>query len=334
MQSPLNLTIENWKEALPDHPKFRGEQIFSWLNKGVTFEEMSNLPKSLRDELIANFKEPFPTLAKKQVSKDGTIKYLWRLSDGETIESVAMTYNFGISACLSTQVGCKMNCAFCATAKCGFTRNLDSSEILGQLLAMGRDLGQMPSRVTLMGMGEPLDNWENVHKFLQLAHEPKGLNMSYRSTSISTCGLREGLQKLREAKLPITLSISLHAPDNETRSKLMPANKSLSVEELISFCKTYYDELCRRICIEYVMMDGVSDHEWQARQLAKLLSKLNCYVNLIGYNEVDSLEFKTSSQCSIKKFAEILSSCGVTVTVRRKLGSDIKAACGQLRAAE
>ncbi|MCL2545568.1 MAG: 23S rRNA (adenine(2503)-C(2))-methyltransferase RlmN [Oscillospiraceae bacterium] len=329
----LCLTLEDWRNALPDEPKFRAAQIFGWLHKGMDFDDMSNLPKALREWLKSRFGSAFPIMEDKQTSHDGTRKYLWRMQDSEKVESVAMQYSYGWSACLSVQVGCRMDCAFCATAKNGFTRNLSSGEILGQLLGMARDIGSMPSKLTLMGMGEPLDNWNNVLAFLQLAHNPDGLNMGYRHMSLSTCGLSKGLEQLLQAALPITLSISLHAPDDATRSKLMPCNKAMGVEQLIDFAKIYNDETGRRVSLEYVMIQGVTDADTQAAMLAKLLSGFAAHVNLIGLNAVTDSVYRPSDKAQVKRFAALLERRGVQVTVRRKLGEDIDAACGQLRAA-
>jgi len=330
----LSMTRDDWQAFLPDEPAFRAAQIFGWLHKGVDFDDMSNLPKALRERLTGHFGNAFPVMAGKQISRDGTRKYLWLMTDGETVESVAMQYNYGWSACLSVQVGCRMGCAFCATAKNGFTRNVLSGEILAQLLGMARDIGTMPSKLTLMGMGEPLDNWDNVLAFLRLAHSPEGLNMGYRHMSLSTCGLPEGLELLRQAALPITLSISLHAPDDAARGALMPCNKAMGVQQLIDFAKIYNDETGRRVSLEYVMIQGVTDSDAQAAALAKLLDGLAMHVNLIGLNAVTDSPYRPSDKAQVKRFADALERARVQVTVRRRLGEDIDAACGQLRAAE
>ncbi len=334
MSAALSMTPEAWQTWMKQagQPAFRAGQVFGWLHKGVDFAEMSNLPKALRDALAAEFGAVFPQLSQKQVSSDGTVKYLWRMADGQCVESVAMRYKYGVSACLSSQVGCRMGCAFCATAKNGLTRDLTAGEILGQLLAMGREGGQMPVKLVLMGMGEPLDNVDNVLAFLQLAHEPRGLNMSYRHMSLSTCGLEKGLQRLLESKLPLTLSVSLHAPDDETRSAIMPSNRALGVDKLINYIKMYSEETGRRVTVEYVMIQGVTDFDSQADRLAAFFRHTPIHVNLIALNTVEGSDLRPTERRSIEAFAARLAAKGVNTTVRRTLGDDIDAACGQLRA--
>ena len=312
-------------------PAFRGKQIFVWLHKGVTsFDDMTNLSKSLREKLKEHYFITVPKVERKLVSQiDGTIKYLWRLDDGNCIETVLMKYKHGNSVCISTEVGCKMGCVFCASTQAGFVRRLKASEILDHVLFTQIDSGEPISNIVLMGIGEPLDNYDNVMKFLHLVNHPDGMNIGMRHISLSTCGLVEQIDRLAESDLQLTLSVSLHAPDDETRNKLLPINRSTGVEKLMKACRAYFEKTGRRISFEYAMIDGVNDSDWQADLLAKYLKGMPGHVNLIGLNDIKESPLKPSKR--VAAFQKRLESRGVTATVRRKLGSDIDAACGQLR---
>lgn len=315
-------------------PSFRAKQIYDWLHKKcvASFDEMTNISKDLIAKLNYNFVIFSCTIEKKLVSKyDNTVKYLFSLPDGEYLECVVMDYKYGHTICVSTQVGCKMECAFCASGIGGFKRQLAPSEILGQIYAAQRDLGLRISRIVLMGMGEPLDNYDNVMKFLELVSDEKGLNIGMRHISLSTSGIVPRIYDLLEQKLQLTLSVSLHAPNDEIRSKIMPVNKSWNVAELLKACKVYADTTSRRISFEYAMMNGVNDTPECAEELARRLKGILCHINLIPANEVPEKGHKRSNDSDIQKFKAILEKSGHTVTVRRTLGSDINASCGQLR---
>ncbi len=314
-------------------PGYRADQVFKWLSGGVrSFDEMSNLPAGLRSELDEKFYITSPTVARKQVSAiDGTIKYLWALSDGNCVESVVMSYEHGNTVCVSSEVGCRMGCAFCASTIGGLVRPLEPSEILDQVLFSQMDSGRRISNIVLMGIGEPLDNFDNVIKFLKIVNHPAGMNIGMRHISLSTCGLTEKVDKLGTLHLQLTLSVSLHAPDDETRNKIMPVNKNCGVDRLFETCQRYFNETGRRISFEYAMIDGVNDSDYHAELLARRLRGTGSHVNLIPLNNVEESPLKASPPERIKKFTDILASKGITVTVRRKLGSDIDASCGQLR---
>ena len=324
--------IEEELAALGE-PKYRAKQIFTWLHRGARdFDEMSNLPKALREKLKSEYRLYRPRVLKKQESQiDGTIKYLWELSDGNAVETVVMSYKHGNTVCVSSQVGCRQGCAFCASTIGGLVRNLTASEILDEVLFSQLDSGLPISNIVLMGIGEPLDNFDNVMRFLELVNHPKGMNIGMRHISLSTCGLIERFADLAERDLQLTLSVSLHAPDDETRSKLMPANRGRGVEALMDACRRYYDKTGRRISFEYAMIDGVNDTERHARLLAKEAKSLAAHVNLIPLNHVEERQFRPSTQGHMKAFIKILEDEGVNVTVRRRLGSDVDASCGQLR---
>lgn len=315
------------------YPAFRGKQIAGWLDKGVlSIDQMTNLPQALREQLKTQFVIPGVSILRKQQSAlDETVKYLFELSDGETIESVLMCYHHGWSQCLSTQVGCRMGCSFCATGMGGLFRNLAPSEMMAQIEAAERDRGIRVSSIVLMGMGEPLDNYDNVLRFLQMLSEPGGVHIGMRHVSLSTCGLVDQIYRLMEENLQITLSISLHAPNNEIRSKLMPINRRYPVEDLLKACKKYGEVTGRRISFEYAMIDGVNDSDACAQELALRLRGILCHVNLIPINEVKGKEHKRSSKQRLQQFSHILEQQGLNVTVRRTLGADINASCGQLR---
>lgn len=314
-------------------PKYRAKQIFSWLGRGVRdFDAMSDLPKPLRDKLGAEFDLYRPKVLSKQVSKlDGTIKYLWELYDGNAVETVVMSYKHGNTVCVSSQVGCRQGCAFCASTIGGLVRGLRPSEILDEVMFSQIDSGKPISNIVLMGIGEPLDNFDNVMRFLELVNHPQGMNIGMRHISLSTCGITEKFDELAERDLQITLSVSLHAPDDETRSRIMPANRGRGVDELMKCCRRYYEKTGRRISFEYAMIDGVNDTEYHARLLAKHARSLCAHVNLIPLNHVEEREFKPSTAGHMKAFIKILEDNGVNVTVRRKLGGDVDASCGQLR---
>lgn len=312
-------------------PAFRAKQVFTWLHRGVTsFEDMTNLSKPLREKLAERCFITAPTVARKQESRlDGTIKYLWELSDGNCIETVLMQYHHGNTVCISSQVGCRMGCAFCASTIAGKVRDLRPSEMLDQVLFTQLDSGREVSNIVLMGIGEPLDNMENVLRFLELVNHPDGMNIGMRHISLSTCGVLPGIDALAEKELQLTLSVSLHAPDSETRSRIMPVNRAYDVELLFDACHRYFQRTGRRISFEYAMIDGVNDNDWQADLIAKKLRGMPGHVNLIPLNDVVESPYKPSRR--IAAFQKRLESHGVTATVRRSLGGDIDASCGQLR---
>ncbi|MBQ9415022.1 MAG: 23S rRNA (adenine(2503)-C(2))-methyltransferase RlmN [Clostridia bacterium] len=314
-------------------PAFRAGQIRSWLDRGVTdFSQMGNLPLSLREQLANEYMIPSVTVQKKWVSAlDGTIKYLFALSDGELIESVLMQYHHGYSQCLSTQVGCRMGCTFCATGQEGLVRNLLPAEMLAQIEAAQVDAGVRVSSLVLMGMGEPLDNFDNVMRFLEMVNEEGGVQIGMRHISLSTCGLVDQIERLQEKNWQLTLSVSLHAPNDELRQQLMPIAKKWSVDELLAACRRYADATGRRVSFEYAMVDGVSDSDACARELAAKLRGTLCHVNLIPVNPVKGTPYRRSHAKRLESFCRILQQGGVNVTVRRTLGADIEASCGQLR---
>ena len=333
MQDLKSMTLEEMTAALKamGQPSFRGKQVFTWLHKGVTsFDEMTNLPKDLRDKLKSEFTLTVPKVARKQMSKqDGTIKYLWELSDGNCIESVLMRYHHGNTVCISSQVGCRMGCAFCASTVAGKVRDLTPAEMLDQVLFTQLDSGLEISNIVLMGIGEPMDNLDTVLRFLELVNHPDGMNIGMRHISLSTCGVIPGIRRLADLGLQLTLSVSLHAPDSETRSKIMPVNRAYDVEALFDACHDYFKKTGRRISFEYAMIDGVNDQDWQADLIAAKLKGMPGHVNLIPLNDVVESPFKPSKR--IAAFQKRLESHGITATVRRSLGGDIDASCGQLR---
>lgn len=315
-------------------PAFRAKQVWQWIQeKGVmSFDLMTNLSKDLREKLKDEFIICGCEVEKKSVSAlDSTVKYLFKLYDGEFIESVLMKYKYGYSLCVSTQVGCRMNCAFCATGVGGFVRNLNASEILSQIHAAQNDMNIRVSHIVLMGMGEPMDNYDNVIKFLMLVNDDTGLNLGMRNISLSTCGIIPGIEKLAKEDLQLTLSVSLHASNDEIRSRLMPVNRKYGVDELLKACKAYADRTSRRISYEYAMFGGVNDTDECAKELAEKLKGTLAHINLIPANDVTESGLKSSTPERIKRFAQILENSGRNVTVRRSLGGDIDASCGQLR---
>jgi len=314
-------------------PAFRAKQVYSWLHKGVrSYDEMTNLPKSLRDVLSEKYPIHPPKVVRKQESaKDGTIKYLWQLQDGNCVETVLMRYRYGSTVCISTEVGCGMGCAFCASTIGGLVRRLEPYEMLDEVLFTQVDSGQTVSHVVLMGIGEPLDNFDNVMRFLELVNSPEGLNISMRHISLSTCGLVPKIDALAQRKLQLSLAISLHGPNDEIRGRLMPVNRAYPMDQLLAACRRYYAATSRRIHFEYAMIDGVNDSEDNAKELLQRLKGLPAHVNMIPLNHVEESPLKPSSRAAVAKFQKILEAGGVTATVRRTLGGDIDASCGQLR---
>lgn len=331
----LSLTLPEVEALILElgEPKYRAKQIYGWITKGVWGEEMRNIPKKLTEKLATVCEFRLPKVKLKLESKlDGTKKYLFELIDGECIESVFMKYEHGNTLCISSQVGCRMGCKFCASTILGRVRDLTPSEMLGQIIAAEKDTGERISNVVMMGIGEPLDNYDNTVKFLRLVSSPDSLNIGLRHISVSTCGLVNGIDKLAKENLPITLSISLHAYDNEVRSSIMPVNKKYGIEELLTACHRYYEATGRRISFEYTLISGKNDTEEGATRLASVLKKYmhtNIHVNLIPLNEVKETGLETSK--NVNNFKNKLLSLGVNATVRRRLGSDINASCGQLR---
>ena len=314
-------------------PKFRTKQVVLWLKKGVTdFVQMNNIPKDLKEFLKRSCYISVANIEKKLISMyDDTVKYLFKFHDGECVESVVMKYNHGYSICVSTQVGCKMGCTFCATGKSGFARSLTPSEILNQIETAQKDLNIRISNIVLMGMGEPLDNFENVVKFLRLVSSEDNLNIGLRHITLSTCGIVPKIYELADLKMPVTLSVSLHAPNDQIRSQTMPVNRKYPIKQLLEGCKYYFNTTKRRVSFEYAMIDGVNDSDANAKELAKVLSVLPCHVNLIPVNSVKGTGYKKSSKQRQQAFIDILATKGITATVRRTLGSDINASCGQLK---
>ncbi len=314
-------------------PAFRGKQIYTWLHQGVrSYEEMTNLPKALRVQLAQS--HPFypPQVVRKQESKaDGTIKYLWKLSDGNCVETVLMRYHYGNTVCISTEVGCRMGCAFCASTLGGLVRRLEPQEMLDQVLFTQVDSGLPISHIVLMGIGEPLDNFENVLRFLELVNSEDGMNISMRHISLSTFGLVPKIDELAKRKLQLTLSVSLHAPSDEIRNTIMPVNKAYPTEDLLAACRRYYAATNRRISFEYAMIHGVNDRPEDAKLLLKRLKGLPAHMNLIPLNHVEESPLKPSTKAAVALFQKILEDGGVSATVRRTLGGDIDASCGQLR---
>ena len=319
--------------AAMGEPGYRAKQIFTWLGRGAeSFDEMTNLSKPLREALDSLYFINKPTVARKQISRlDGTIKYLWRLRDGNCVESVVMQYHHGNTVCISSEVGCPMGCKFCASTIGGLVRRLEPSELLDQVLFSQLDSGLAISNIVLMGIGEPLDNFDNVMRFLELVNSPDGMNIGMRHISLSTCGVIPGIRRLAELGLQLTLSVSLHSPDDESRSKIMPVNRRWPVDTLLSACRDYFAKTGRRISFEYTMISGVSDSPEQAQLLAKKLAGMGAHVNMIPLNNVTESGLHTSSRQAIRRFQTILEENGITATLRRTLGSDIDASCGQLR---
>ena len=330
-----DLTFEELEEFLVGmgERKFRAKQIFAWLHRGVTsFDEMTDLSVALRKKLAEVSFVSTAEIERLLVSKiDGTRKYLFRLGDGNMVESVAMYYKHGISVCISCQVGCRMGCKFCASTIGGLVRSLTAGEILNQVLFVQKDIGERISNIVMMGIGEPMDNFDNVIKFLKNVNDEHGINIGYRHISLSTCGVVPNIERLMEYALPITLSISLHAPTDEIRSAIMPVNRAYPVDELLAVCRKYTERTGRRISFEYSVINGVNDSEECAKILASKLKGMLCHVNLIPVNNVEENDFKKPSADKIRRFMSVIDKYNIPVTVRRELGSDISASCGQLR---
>ena len=330
-----SMTLAEVTAALKEmgQPAFRGKQVYTWLHKGVrTYDEMSNLSKDLRSALAQKYPIAAPEVVRKQESaRDGTIKYLWRLSDGNCVETVLMRYNYGNTVCISTEVGCRMGCAFCASTIGGLVRKLEPYEMLDEVLFTQIDSGLPISRIVLMGIGEPLDNFDNVMRFLELVNSLEGMNISMRHISLSTCGLVPKIDELAERKLQISLAISLHGPNDTIRDKIMPVNKAYPIDVLLAACRRYFEATSRRIHFEYAMIDGVNDREEDAKELLRRLKGLPAHFNLIPLNHVEESPLKPSSKAAVARFQKILEDGGITATVRRTLGGDIDASCGQLR---
>ena len=335
MKNIKDYNLEELKQEMENigEKKFRAEQIFKWLyqEKVKSFDEMTNLSLELRDKLKENYTMCNFKILKKQESKDGTIKYLFDVLDGNAIETVLMSYHHGYSLCVSSQIGCKMGCKFCASTGIDFIRNLSSGEIIEQILAVEQDEKVRISNVVFMGIGEPLDNYDNVINAIHILNNQKGLSIGARHISISTSGLVPKIYKLAEENIPCTLSISLHATTNEKRSAMMPVNKSYPIEELIKACKYYLQKTNRRISFEYALAKDNNDNIEDAKGLVKLLKGMLCHVNLIPINKIENGKFTKSSNDNIIKFRDFLNDNGIVATIRRELGSDIDAACGQLR---
>ncbi|MBR4727317.1 MAG: 23S rRNA (adenine(2503)-C(2))-methyltransferase RlmN [Clostridia bacterium] len=335
----LSMTLPELQETLTGAglPAFRAKQVFQWLHQhgAADYAEMTNLPKALRETLAQRYPIIGCSIVRRQVSKqDGTVKFLFAMQGGDYAESVVMQYKYGATICVSSQIGCKMGCAFCASTLGGFRRCLTAGEMLSQLYTAERALGVQISHIVLMGMGEPLDNFDNVMRFLDLVNDENGRHLSMRNISLSTCGLVPQIRALQARRLQLTLSVSLHAPNNELRDRLMPVNRRYPIEELLAACRDYAAATSRRISFEYAMLAGVNDSDACALELAQRLQGILCHVNLIPVNEVAESPFHPSAPERVRRFSELLAREGINATVRRKLGGDIDASCGQLRRRE
>ena len=330
-----SMTLPELSEALKamGQPAFRARQLYTWLHRGArSYEEMTNLPAALRERLEREAPILPPTVVRRQESaRDGTIKYLWQLADGNCVETVLMRYHYGNTVCISTEVGCRMGCAFCASTIGGLVRRLEPSEMLDEVLFTQVDSGLPISHIVLMGIGEPLDNFDNVMRFLELVNSPEGMNISMRHISLSTCGLVPKIDELAKRKLQLTLSVSLHAPNDAIRDTIMPVNRAYPSEALLDACRRYYQATSRRISFEYAMIDGVNDSVENAKELIQRLKGLPAHFNLIPLNHVEESPLKPSSRAAVAAFQKTLEDAGIPATVRRTLGGDIDASCGQLR---
>lgn len=337
MNNLRNFTFSELEKIITDlgEPKFRAKQIFKWLYTNVeSWDEMSNIPKALKEKLGEKYSVSGLKIEQKFVSAiDETRRYLLQLDDGNFIESVLMKYKHGYTICVSSQVGCAMGCKFCASTRGGKIRNLYPSEILGQIMTVQKDIGERISNIVIMGMGEPLDNYDNILCFLENVNHPDGLNIGHRHITLSTCGLADKIKELADMQLQITLSISLHAPSDEKRSAIMPVNKKYNIASILEACRYYIEKTNRRISFEYTLISGVNDTEKEAKELLNLISDMLCHVNLIPVNEVKETGFRATDRKRVENFRLILEKGGISATVRREMGSDISAACGQLRAA-
>ncbi len=335
MKNIKDYDLEDLKQELMNmgEKKFRAEQIFKWIfqDRVTSFDEMTNLSLELREKLKQNYNFSNFKILKKQTASDGTIKYLFDVLDGNAIETVLMKYHHGFSICVSSQIGCKMGCKFCASTGIAFARSLTSGEIVEQILAVERDEGIRISNVVFMGIGEPLDNYENVVNAIRIINNQKGINIGARHISVSTSGLVPNIYRLAKENIQCTLSISLHATTDEQRSKMMPVNNMYNIEELLKACKDYISKTNRRISFEYALETDNNDNLEDAKRLVMLLKGMNCHVNLIPINKIENGKFTKSSNENIIKFRDYLNEHGIVATIRRELGSDIDAACGQLR---
>lgn len=313
--------------------KFRAAQIYKWLNLGVkSYDKMTDISKSLRDKLSEVSYVSTLEIERKLVSSlDGTVKYLFRLPDGNCIESVVMRYKHGLTICISSQIGCRMGCRFCASTIGGLYRSLTAGEILNQVIFAQKDMGERISNIVLMGIGEPLDNYDNVVKFLRNVNNEKGLNIGLRHITLSTCGIADKIYKLADENMPITLTLSLHAPNDDMRSDIMPINNKYKIADVLKACKYYFDTTGRRLSFEYSLIHGVNDSRENAEELARLIKPLHAHINLIPVNNVEERDFKQGTKDEINSFLKRLTDLGINATVRRELGSDISASCGQLR---
>ena len=332
IKSMLLTELETYFESIGER-SFRAKQTFQWLHRGApSFGVMTDLPEALRDRLAEEFCISVPVLSEKHVSKhDGTIKYLWSMDDGAAVECVIMEYEHGNTICISSQVGCRMGCAFCASAMGGLKRNLTAPEMVNQVLFSQIDSEKKLSNVVLMGIGEPLDNFDNLIRFLELLGHEFGLNIGARHITVSTCGIIENIDKLAEYRIKCTLTVSLHSADDETRSRLMPINRDVGVDKLLETCSRYFHKTGRRVSYEYAMIDGVNDTSRHAELLAVKLKNTESHLNLIPLSNVPERPFRGSSQERVNEFSKILRQKGVNCTIRRSLGGDIAASCGQLR---
>ncbi len=330
-------TLSELEGILADlgEPRFRAKQLFKWLYGGARgWEDMTNLPKSLKEKLAENYEIKKLKIEQKFISAiDETRRYLLQLDDGNFIESVLMKYKHGYTICISSQVGCAMGCKFCASTRGGKVRNLTAGEIIGQVMTVQEDLGSRISNIVIMGMGEPLDNFDNIVSFLENVNNPLGLNIGHRHITLSTCGIVDKIRTLADMQLQITLSISLHAPNDEKRSAIMPVNKKYNIAQLLEACRYYTDKTNRRISFEYTLINGVNDTIAEADELLKLVSGMLCHINLIPVNEVKETGYRATDRKNVESFRERLERGGISATIRREMGSDISAACGQLRAA-
>ena len=333
-----SLTLEQLSALLKEmgQPSFRAKQIFHWVHQKLVtdFSQMTDQPKKLLAQLEENWYLAAPVIERRQQAKDGTVKYLLRMADGNCIETVVMRYNYGNTVCVSTQVGCRMGCRFCASTQAGRVRNLEAGEIVSEIYTAQKDIGERISHIVLMGIGEPLDNYENVMDFLHIISSPDGVNIGMRNISLSTCGLVPGIGRLAEENLQLTLSVSLHAPFNDIRSSMMPVNDAFPLEKLMPAVRDYQKTTGRRVSFEYSMVRGVNDSEACARKLAQLIRGMGAHVNLIPINPVDGSPYSASDAENVRRFQKLLTDLGVNATVRRRLGSEISAACGQLRREE
>lgn len=333
-----SLTLEQLGALLKElgQPSFRAKQIFHWIHQKLVtdFSQMTDQPKKLLAQLEENWYISAPVIERRQEAKDGTVKYLLRMADGNCIETVVMRYNYGNTVCVSTQVGCRMGCRFCASTQAGRVRNLEAGEIVSEIYTAQRDIGERISHIVLMGIGEPLDNYENVMDFLHIISSPDGVNIGMRNISLSTCGLVPGIERLAQENLQLTLSVSLHAPFNDIRSSMMPVNNAFPLEKLMPAVRDYQKTTGRRVSFEYSMVRGVNDTDACARKLAQLIRGMGAHVNLIPINPVDGSPYSASDAENVRRFQKLLTDLGVNATVRRRLGSEISAACGQLRREE